>query len=313
MSPESLAPAKQQAPAPRKAASASATSFALSMEALRRSPDPMLQLASLLQTTLDAEKILELFAQHLRAVIDYDSLDYGHEVEHLKFRVGRRARHSCTYRLDIPEHSLGELTLTRKRCFEPEDLQLLEQAICVLVYPLRNAILYTHALEASHRDALTGVNNRAAMDMMLAHQVRLAHRQGQPLSMIVLDIDHFKLINDTYGHAVGDCLIKTLAATIERNIRSSDMLFRYGGEEFVALLNNTDQKGAMLLAERIRKAVEKTVCECNEIALKLTISLGIATLSGDLTEKTLFSRADTALYRAKADGRNCVRVAEKIN
>jgi diguanylate cyclase (GGDEF)-like protein len=128
--------------------------------------------------------------------------------------------------------------------------------------------------------------------------------------MLVIDIDHFKDINDRYGHIIGDCALKTIAATIAACKRDGDLLFRYGGDEFVILMRETDCDGAELLAERVRGAIQKTPCSCSGTELALTISIGVSVLRDSDSPVALFARADQALYSAKRGGRNQVCVAE---
>ena len=183
----------------------------------------------------------------------------------------------------------------------------LEHAVCALIYPLRNALTYLAALRAAHRDPLTGTSNRAALNNSMLREVELARRHSTSLSMIVVDIDLFKSINDTYGHSVGDDVICSLTGIIDKIIRKSDMLFRFGGEEFVVLLSNTNREGALLLAERIRRGVEQTSVRTERRTIPITVSLGVATLAATDSAQSLFEKADKALYIAKSEGRNCVR------
>ena len=242
-------------------------------------------------------------------MIPYDSIAYNNLPQNIEILEGKRARHSGNYRLAIGEQWLGELTFTRKKKFTEAESMLIEHLLCSLVYPLRNALMYKQAVEAALKDPLTGVNNRVAMDATLQREVELAHRYGTPLSLIAMDIDHFKRVNDTYGHAIGDYALKTVANAAVASIRSTDILFRYGGEEFVVLLSNTSEEGALCLAERIRKKVQTAKYVCNEAMIASTVSLGVAFLSARENPPSLLSRADQALYQAKAAGRNCVKLA----
>jgi diguanylate cyclase (GGDEF)-like protein len=127
----------------------------------------------------------------------------------------------------------------------------------------------------------------------------------------LLDIDHFKKINDTYGHDKGDAVLRSVATCLQDSVRASDIVFRYGGEEFVVLLSNTAASGAFHLGERIRKALEKLACEADGGApLRVTASLGVATLAPNESKEKLLKRADQAMYRAKHMGRNQVVLAE---
>ncbi len=171
--------------------------------------------------------------------------------------------------------------------------------------------MYLQALKTAYRDPLTGLNNRAALDNDLEQELDFANRHGLALSIIILDLDKFKEINDTYGHIAGDDVLKKLAVCIAECIRRSDIIYRYGGEEFIVLLRNTGAVGARLLAERIRLAVEKLVCKHNSFDIQVTTSLGVATLREKETRQSFLQRADKALYLAKERGRNRTIVAGK--
>ncbi len=159
-------------------------------------------------------------------------------------------------------------------------------------------------------DVLTGLINRRQAMVKLEELWRLSDRYDVPFSCLVFDIDHFKQFNDTYGHAVGDLVLKATADAAMQAARSVDIIGRIGGEEFLVVCPNTDADGAAILGERIRASVEKNEVSHAGQHLKVTISLGVAqrrseTSSGD----TLLKDADDALYDAKDSGRNCVRVA----
>lgn len=273
------------------------------------SSERLLRIASKLQTSLDIAQIIELFTQEVKVTVPVDGVRYYSEPHSLELKVGRNAAHASTFRLTVNDQSLGEVTFTRKSAFTASQTNELELLLRSLVHPLRNALLYRTALLKAQRDPLTGVYNRAALTDHMARDIELAQRHQNPLSIIVLDIDHFKNINDSYGHTAGDCLLKALVESANTSIRRCDMLFRYGGEEFVVLLNNTDEKGAIRLAERIRRNVEKEAYSCGGRTIHMTVSIGVASLLEKDIESEFFERADQALYRAKSDGRNCVRAA----
>jgi diguanylate cyclase (GGDEF)-like protein len=159
-------------------------------------------------------------------------------------------------------------------------------------------------------DPVTGIKNRTAMDNAVKREIDLARRQGASLSFILFDIDHFKRVNDNFGHLYGDQALRAVATCAEETIRESDMLFRYGGEEFLVLLSGTSLDGAELLAERIRHAVEKLrpKLECD---IRMTVSLGVVTLREEEDSAAVLARADEALYRAKEAGRNRVITEDK--
>ncbi len=158
-------------------------------------------------------------------------------------------------------------------------------------------------------DPLTGIPNKRALTEELARSLARADREETALALVVVDIDHFKGFNDTYGHAVGDEVLKAVATTLAQSARTSDFAARYGGEEFVLILPSTSGPGAKILADRLRKAVAAARAEGPNGALQVTASFGVAHLRGPGCKgeaDALFRRADAALYRAKDSGRNCV-------
>ncbi len=164
--------------------------------------------------------------------------------------------------------------------------------------------------QAAKTDLLTGVHNRRWMSEMFPRQIARSEHASQPLALVMADIDHFKRLNDTYGHATGDVVLKAVARRLSDTLRPTDFLVRYGGEEFVALLPGATADTARIAAERVRKAIEQGEYLSTNAAgaLRVTISLGIAVLqAGDSLER-LIERADIALYQAKAGGRNQVVV-----
>jgi diguanylate cyclase (GGDEF)-like protein len=263
-------------------------------------------LAHVLQTTLVTSELIERFCSRLQASVPHHGYSFTNERFGLEIRDGYRANHRCRYELVADGENLGELTLTRRTRFVDDELAKLEETLAWLVYPLRNSLLYRQALQAAHTDPLTGVQNRTALEASLRRECELARRHGTPLSVILLDADHFKAINDTFGHAAGDQVLCTLATCIKNTVRASDIVFRYGGEEFVILLSNTAGHGAACLAERIRRAIADLVCTFDGKTLAITVSLGVASLEANENVENLLRRGDESMYRAKREGRNRV-------
>lgn len=262
------------------------------------------RLPAILQTTLELDALIELFQGELQKAINYDSFHYQHRDVLCDINTAKRSHHNCTYRLEMNAVWLGELTLTRGRKFSDDDTRLVEDYLCKLVYPLKNCLLYRQAQRAALQDKLTGLNNRAAFDNSLTREVDLAQRQHAPLSLVVLDIDHFKTVNDSYGHSAGDNALRALADSIIDTLRRSDIAFRYGGEEFALILSNTNKASALLVAERIRVAVSQINCNAGTRSFGFTVSLGISELEQGEQVTAFFDRADQALYQAKKSGRN---------
>lgn len=262
-----------------------------------------------LQTTLDLRELLEIFLKHLNRQVPIGGLHYRHPARAIQLHLGNDNLHHCDYRLITPRDNLGEIRFNRTRRFSEAELACIESLLGTLIHPLHNGLRYKDALQAAMQDPLTGAGNRVAMDTAVRRELQMANRYRQPLSLVMIDIDHFKQINDTYGHAMGDEVLHEVAQTLMRVARTTDMLFRYGGEEFALLLSNTDLDGAMNIAERLRETLEALEIEQGNQTLAITASFGLAQYLPATQAKDLFSQADRALYEAKRRGRNCVVTA----
>ena len=187
-------------------------------------------------------------------------------------------------------------------------------------FALENVVNRARLLRSGFTDVLTGWNNRRYLQVRLVEELARARREASSLVCLMLDIDHFKNVNDTFGHAAGDAVLRELAQRIESQVRVSDIAARYGGEEFVVLLPGTDIDSGTLLAERIRKAVSANPIEIGGgNSITITVSIGSASIApirdaDDLktTGESLLARADVALYSAKSSGRDRV-ATEKVD
>lgn len=171
---------------------------------------------------------------------------------------------------------------------------------------------YRESVSLAVTDALTGLFNRRYFDVHVEGELRRAASAGQPLSLLMLDIDHFKVVNDTFGHGVGDEVLMEMARRIPRYVRTFDMVARLGGEEFVVIMPNTDEAAAAGVAERLRAAIAENPITISspENTIGITASFGVAATSdGDEPAQHLLARADGAMYQAKQQGRNRVVVA----
>ena len=171
---------------------------------------------------------------------------------------------------------------------------------------LRNDL--TASIQLAVIDGLTGLHNRRYFETHIVGLLDQAARKGKPLSLMILDIDHFKSVNDTYGHDAGDEVLKSFAARARKVVRSADLVCRFGGEEFVVVMPDTTLTVAALIAERIRATVEKDPFTIGpeKPAIAVTVSIGLAERGRDNLSEALYRRADKALYRSKGAGRNRV-------
>ncbi|MSQ69283.1 MAG: GGDEF domain-containing protein [Gammaproteobacteria bacterium] len=272
----------------------------------RLSDQSQLRLAKALQSSLQINEVLSTFAAEARLAVPGFSLRYQHAPEKAEFALGLAQAHGCAYRLDLHGHDLGTMTFTRDRLFATDELALFELLLCSLIYPLRNALLYERALRMATIDPLTRVQNRMGMEQYLGHEVSVAARHGTPMSLLLIDIDHFKSVNDLYGHQFGDRVLRETAQTIIRATRNSDVVFRYGGEEFVVILSNTKSAGALMLADRICGEVREAVIEEEMLRASVSVSIGVAELLDGDAPSDILRAADQRLYQAKARGRDRV-------
>jgi diguanylate cyclase (GGDEF)-like protein len=267
-----------------------------------------LQLVNQLFRILDVEQMIETFLREIEDDVDCagyqligadadDSIEWGLI----------RGFHS-SYHLKVQNRWLGELTLYKTANFTDRELRRLEEWLPVLIYPLKNALMYKVALRSAYRDPLTGLNNRTAMEKHLPREIDFARRYGQTLAVMVMDLDGFKRINDVCGHDCGDHVLHEVGQVISRVMRNTDLVYRYGGDEFVGGLPRTDVAGAMDVAERIRASVENLdLSDCCKID-RVHMSVGITLSQHEDDFRSAFKRADKALYQAKRNGKNQIVV-----
>ncbi|MBQ8476620.1 sensor domain-containing diguanylate cyclase [bacterium] len=202
---------------------------------------------------------------------------------------------------------IGVINITNKKhdkLFNQKDLEFITSLANQAAIAIDNAKLY----ELATKDGMTKLYIYRHFYTLLENEIRRCSRYKRNMSLIMMDIDNFKKINDTYGHLTGDTILKTLAVTLQETVRKIDIPARYGGEEFVVILPETDKEDACTIAERIRKNISKIVVRVNETqTLSPTVSIGVAQYTTDAQEaKELINCADTALYHSKHNGKNIV-------
>ncbi len=219
-----------------------------------------------------------------------------------KIRFGQKLMDNIydnSNRFDIPDEVMDEIQ------------QNIEDIIANFPIPEENKLdvikkinfMYSHSKHLSMTDALTGLYNRRYFDTTVEREFLRSKRYGGNLTIAIMDIDFFKKINDTYGHLCGDYILKETAYLIQDNFRKTDIVFRYGGEEFVVLLTETSLEQAKIPLERLRKTIEEYNFNYNNTQIKLSISIGAAQNTTESVNEILMN-ADKALYEAKNSGRN---------
>lgn len=202
-----------------------------------------------------------------------------------------------------------------KKPFEKEELCIRVNITLDQLYTnRRNAILLQELGKAATHDFLTQLYNRNFFFSQIHHIIADAIRQNKPYGILMIDIDHFKKINDIHGHHAGDVAIQHIAALLKKTARASDYCFRWGGEEFLILISAVTSSDMILFAERLRQAVCESIVTLEEedLTFALTISIG-GSFGMDEDSETLISKADSMLYEAKISGRNCIKISEKNN
>jgi len=271
-----------------------------------RQQELVMELTQKLQMSLEIEDIINMLLLQMRKLVPVDGITYQYTPLSYSFASPVQRKHTASYQLDLEKEDLGMITFSRRMRFEEEELLSIENLMSCLLYPLRNGLKYHKALAAASTDPMTGTGNRKALDEALNHEINLAQRNDTPLSLVMFDFDHFKKINDGYGHQFGDKVLKEIIQEVKQVIRKTDLLFRFGGEEFVLLMHKTSLTNAAAVADKIREHIANKAINFEQQAVNVSVSMGAATLhEGDIIS-TFIERADHALYHAKDLGRNRV-------
>ena len=268
---------------------------------------PRLALARALQTTLEVERLIAIFARHGARLVPHDGVEFTASATGPRVRIGERAPHRHVREVRLGGRRLGRVAFSRRHAFTARERRVVERLLEDLRHPLHNALRYHEALRAAARDPLTGLGNRSGLEAALARETALARRHGGALSVLMADLDRFKQVNDRFGHPAGDRVLRAVARCIAGCVRRSDLVFRYGGEEFCVVLGRTGPEGALRLARRVREAVGALRLPAGAGTLRVGVSLGVASWSPGEDAAAVIGKADAALYRAKRAGGDTVR------
>jgi diguanylate cyclase (GGDEF)-like protein len=229
-----------------------------------------------------------------------------------KYRVIDSWREGDLYVQNLPLTSRQEgdrlLLLRRNRAIKTLDSELLDEVLNIFSESLQRSLDYEDIFEQARHDALTGLANRRVFEERVEQLMESCRRYGHTVTLASMDLDNFKQLNDSLGHAVGDQTLQRVAFTMKGMVRNSDLLVRMGGDEFVLVMQDTDLRAAGILAERLCKAVENLDIETGGNS-RLGISIGLAQWHGDMPKDEWIQQADEVLYEAKAAGRSQVRCA----
>jgi diguanylate cyclase len=244
------------------------------------------------------EGLLEGQVDSIRSVVnsENDLGELGHSIsEHLGLII--QAMHAFS---SEEYHRESELTeQLRHMQLKLDEMEKLAESAQYAIEEQRKKAMH---------DSLTGLPNREAYQQRLEQEVQRIERYGGNLSLMVCDVDLFKRINDAYGHLAGDKVLKIIAKSLQKNLRSSDFIARFGGEEFVALMPETSTNEAKIVAEKMRRKIEESPFNFKKEPVQITVSFGISEFAKGETADEVFSRADKALYEAKDKGRNQVQL-----
>ncbi|HLA26552.1 MAG TPA: GGDEF domain-containing protein [Syntrophales bacterium] len=217
--------------------------------------------------------------------------------------------HLRSFRMDGEEDSGFVVLLRRGESIEPMEERLIREALDILREPLQRVLDYEDIFEQARRDSLTGLPNRRVYEERIVPLLDSARRHGHPMTLASMDLDKFKLINDTFGHARGDKVLQTVAMTMAAMVRKSDLLVRMGGDEFLLVMPDTEMDAAQSFTSRVCQAVADLDIRVSATE-KLGVSIGLVQYHPDMTRDSWTQRADEALYQAKGAGRARISAAQ---
>lgn len=265
--------------------------------------------------TLDLGGVLERIQEQLRAQVQPSGWIFYTEGDSESWSGGKEDRHRIEYSLSFGGETMGSLILMRGRRFGDDEQEQIEALLGLAAPALHNAWRFHRLNACLETDELTGLGNRRAFDIQGERWLADCRRQERPLSIVAVDLDHFKQINDRFGHTVGDALLQRVADTLRAASRQSDLCIRMGGEEFLVLLPGADLSAAMECGERIRLAIanirisaragEDAVLDSQGM-VRVTASVGVTSIGRSTGLRDAYQAADEALYAAKQAGRNRV-------
>ncbi|WP_203140847.1 GGDEF domain-containing protein [Marinobacter mangrovi] len=277
----------------------------------QRDDDVFMRLCRRMTTTLELQELMAIFAEELASVVPFDRLTYQNTIDGqpVEIKIGQGGNHRCEYGLNLAGEHFGMLRIFRRMRFAEQEQTVIEQMLGTAIHSIRNACRYDAVRRASLTDVVTGIPNKRAFEDALNREASLGNRHGERCALILCDLDHFKSVNDRYGHLAGDQILRATALAIEDATRCTDTVYRIGGEEFGIILPHIGDKECALVADRIREAITRITLDSEGEPVRVTASAGFGIQSRGESADGWFKRTDEALYQAKSDGRDCTRQA----
>lgn len=261
-------------------------------------------LVTKLQTTLNIEEMLSIYADYAKQIINFAGMQFQSSQGVSQISNSDNSKPPFSFDLDINNEHLGQLIYFSQYPLTGNIEAKLSGLHNALVYPLRNALMYNRVLRLATKDTLTGLNNRSQFNDILLEKLERCRRQHRPFSLMLLDLDNFKQVNDSFGHKIGDDVLKEFSNVLQTSIRGTDTVFRFGGDEFAVLIDDPEFITNKVIAQRIMRLVGESSVMAQ---YQVTTSIGYTLVNSHDCEDEIFSRADKGLYKAKAAGRNCAR------
>lgn len=270
----------------------------------------LLNICKSLQSSLIVTEVIEIFYKIIADQLQLAGISFTNNDIDCLVIFGTPIKTQYCKILSINNNNLGELKIFRQSSFDDQQINHINILTEYLLQPLLNAITYQKALSSSLTCPLTRLNNRAAFNNDIKRQIDYAKRHNENLALLVIDVDNFKKINDNFGHQQGDQVLIFITSKINQVLRQSDVAYRFGGEEFVILLQGSNIMGAEKLAARICKNIANSKYQVLDKTIDLSVSIGAAQYTQDDDFESLFEKADQALYSAKNSGKNTVVIFE---
>lgn len=259
------------------------------------------ELVTELQTSLVIEELLAIYEKFTKKLLKFTGLQFRSSLGTVESPQSDTSSTPYAFDLAIADEHLGKLTYFSNYPLSQTIEKKLRALHNVLVYPLRNAMMYSRVLKLATKDSLTGLNNRSQFNEILMQKIEKCSRSKRCFSLMLLDLDNFKQVNDTFGHKVGDDTLIEFATILQSSTRATDSVFRFGGDEFAILIEDPEFITNKVVADRIMDYVKQSTIMSK---YDVTVSIGYTLANNGDCDIEIFSRADKGLYKAKASGRN---------